>query len=499
MSSSLTAAREKLDHFFYAPEVPYGLALVRITLPLVMMSMILPRWAACREIFSLDGATAPLPLGYGYPFMFPEFGGTIAVALYCLLTLSLFTISVGYCTRLSLIVCSVLYFYFCNLDAISTMTKYSVICSHVLLMLACSNCGKLWSIDAWLSKRAGHDPDYALGAAWPRRCLQLLIGIVYFGAAITKMNTPTFLSGDQLNFWMLTHINFKHPLGELISLYPVAIKMMSYTALIWEVTFVFLVWRGPWRPWVLAIGILFHFMTVLTLGLLIFPMVCFSCYLCFLDEIDVAHIRQSWGAMLAKGTRWAQSLQHAFDRMPAPGAWSRQRTHAYLAAIPLTLFAVGGGVGLEHWLDRYGDRRPEGRYTLKEVEPEQLARLLSPPVNIRDSDKFFAVDTGTILVGDLLADRRRVFRQGETLIAQCNLTPPHEDMWIECKVLDEGNRLVDRVGNIALREQFRSNFTYMISPAMEPGNYTLSFENAGREVQRKYVTIVGDSRTAHAN
>ncbi len=499
MSSTFAMAREKLDRFFYAPEIPYGLALVRITLPIVMMSMILPRWIACREIFSLDGATAPLPLGYGYPFMFPEFSGTVAVALYTLMTLTLFTISLGYCTRLSLIVCSVLYAYFCNLDAISTMTKYSVITSHVLLLLACSHCGKLWSIDAWLAKRAGHEPDYAAGPAWPRRCLQLLIGIVYFGAAITKMNTPAFLSGDQLQFWMLTHINFKHPLGELLSLYPVLIKLMSYVAIVWEVTFVFLVWRGPWRSLVLATGILFHFMTVLTLGLMIFPMVCFSCYLCFLDETDVAHIREWWTTLLAKGTLWVKSIQRIFDAMPSPGAWAQRANGAYIACLPITLAFVGGGVGLEHWLDRYGDRRPEGRYTLKEVDPNFLARMLAPTARIRDTDKFFAVDTGTILVGDLLADRRKVFRHGETLIAQCNLTPPHEDMWIECKILDEGHRLVNRVGNIALREQFRSNFMYPITAAMEPGEYTLSFENGGREVLQRRITIVGDGRTANAN
>ncbi|MDP1799404.1 MAG: HTTM domain-containing protein [Planctomycetaceae bacterium] len=499
MSSSIATIREKFDRFFYAPEVPYGLALVRITLPLVMLSMILPRWTACREIFSLDGATAPLPLGYGYPYLFPEFSGPVAVALYTLMTLTLLTISLGYCTRISLIVCSVLYFYFCNLDAISTMTKYSVISSHVLLLLACSNCGRLWSIDAWLSKRAGSEPDFAVGPAWPRRCIQLFIGIVYFGAAITKMNTPTFLSGDQLNFWMMTHINFKHPLGELLSLYPIALKMMSYTALIWEVTFVFLVWRGPLRPWVLAIGILFHFMTVLTLGLLIFPLVCFSCYLGFLDEHDVAHIRQWWGDVLTKGTSWAQGIQRGFAALPLPGAWSNGARGAYAAALPLALAVVAGGVGLEYWLDRYGDHRPEGRYTLKVVEPEALERLLTQSDRIRDTDKFFAVDTGTILVGDLLADRRRTFHHGETLIAQCNLTPPHEDMWIECKVLDEGNRLVDRIGNIALREQFRSNFMYSISAAMDPGEYTLSFENGGREVLRKRITVVGDGRTASAN
>ncbi|HET6425842.1 MAG TPA: HTTM domain-containing protein [Planctomycetaceae bacterium] len=499
MLKFLSETRARLEHFFYAQEVPYGLALVRITLPIVMMSMILPRWAACREIYSSDGAPAPLPYGYGYPDLIPILDGPTTVALFSLLTLTLFTISIGYCTRLSLVVCSVLYAFFCNLDAISTMTKYSVISSHVLLLLACSNCGKLWSVDAWLSKRAGLQPDYPMGPAWPRRCLQLMIGLVYFGAAVTKMNTPTFLSGDQLHFWMMTHINFRHPVGELLSLYPILLKMMSYVALVWEVTFVFLVWRGQWRPWVLAIGILFHFMTVLTLGLMIFPMVCFSCYLGFMDEHDFGGIREWWTALLAKGDAWARGIQRVFNAMPAPGAWQKWSGGAYAAVGPVFMLAAFGGLGLEYWLDRYGDRRAEGRYTLKEVDPDLMARMLAPTPRIRDIDKFFAVDTGTILVGDLLADRRRVFRHGETLIMQCNLTPPHEDMWIECKVLDGDNRLVSRVGNIALREQFRSNFTYPITAAMEPGEYTFRFETAGREVLRKTITVVGDTRTANAN
>ncbi|GIT28627.1 MAG: hypothetical protein Ct9H300mP1_06730 [Planctomycetaceae bacterium] len=43
--------------------------------------------------------------------------------------------------------------------------------------------------------------------AWPRRLMQLLIGLIYLGAAITKIHTPTFFSGDQLRFWLMTDVN----------------------------------------------------------------------------------------------------------------------------------------------------------------------------------------------------------------------------------------------------------------------------------------------------
>ena len=125
--------------------------------------------------------------------------------------------------------------------------------------------------------------------------------------------------------------------------------------------------------------------------------------------------------------------------------------------------------------------------------------MTAPPEPLRDEDKFFAVDTGTLLVGDMLADRRRVFRQGDKLITQCHLVPPHEDMWIECRILDAQNRIVHRSGNVAMRESFRLNFDYPITTAVEPGDYSVVITTAGREIQRKRISIVGNGSTMAAN
>jgi hypothetical protein len=496
MRTFLANVRRSLSEFFFALETPYGMACMRIMLPLVMFSMVLPRWPYTRELYSSDGATAPLAVGYGYFSLLPEFSGEVAVALHSILVLALCCVLVGYKTRWALVLSLVIYPYLSLLDAISTMTKYTVITTHLLLLLSCSNCGAIWSVDAWL--RGGNDPlNMPKFAAWPRRLAQLLIGIVYFGAAITKMNTPTFLSGDQMQLWMLTHINFRHPIGEWLSLYPVLLKAMAYVVLVWEVTFVFLVWRGMWRPWVLAIGVVFHFMTTVTLGLFIFPMTCYSAYMAFIDEHDIPLLKRWLAGPLAYAHHALEALRHAVERLfGRPAGWG-YAAHAVFPA--LMLATAGGGVGLEYWMDPYGVRRPEGRHQLQPLDPEFAQRLLAPTPKIRDQDKFFAIDTGSFLVGDLLGDRRKVFRQGETLIAQCHLVPPHEDMWIECKFLDGDNRLVDRIGNIATRDAFRLNFPYNITDATPPGDYTLVFETAGREVLRKRVTIVDNNPQANAN
>ena len=160
---------------------------------------------------------------------------------------------------------------------------------------------------------------------------------------------------------------------------------------------------------------------------------------------------------------------------------------------------MGAGVAWEYQLDPYGLRRPEGPYELIPVEPQILQAMLSPTPALRDVDKFFAIDTGTIQFGDLLVDRRSSYRQGERMIAQCHLNVPHEDMWIELQLLDSENHLVAHRNQIAAREVYRSHFQYDISSATEPGDYTLVIRTAGNEVLRKPIKILPSSRWAFGN
>lgn len=496
---------KRTERFFFTEEVPYGLALCRISLPLALLTMALPRWSTARELFSIEGATAPLAIGYGYLNFLPEFSGSIAVGLYSAMVMALFCTSIGWCTRTSLIISNVLFTYFCMLDCVSTMTKYTVIATHVLFILALSECGSLWSVDAWLAgrKRLHWPGEPALERrrfpAWPRRLLQIHIGAVYFGASITKMHTPTFFTGDQLQYWMQTHVNVQHPLGEYLSLYPILLMAFAYVSIVWEITFLFIAWKSMWRTFVLPIGVLFHFMTMLTLGLMLFPVICYITYFSFVDEDDVQQL-SAWSRRQVRRFAWLKSLSQRVvgwrDRLGDPVGWKTSSRAAFVFG--LALFSVAH-VELEHWRDPYGIRRPEGPHALTLADPAVVEKILAPTEPMRDSDMFFAVDTGTILVGDQLANRRREFRQGETLIAHCHLTPPHEDIWIECQIQDAEHRIIDRLGAVATREMFRSNFTYPISDQMLPGEYTLVITTAGRPVLKKFISVLPRHGLASAN
>jgi hypothetical protein len=418
---------------------------------------------------------------------------------------ALLSAAVGWCTRASLILSAVLFTYFSMLDYVSTMTKYTVIATHVLVLLSLSSSGSLWSVDAWLAGRKrpswpGVTTDQLERfPAWPRRLLQIFIAVVYFGAAITKIHTPLFFTGDMMQFWMQTHINFKHPIGEYLSLHPILLVASGYITVIWEITFIFLCWKSRWRSIMLPIGILFHFMTTLTLGLLMFPMICYCTYLSFIDEEDWQKTA-AWFRRQCRRFQWLKTgVSQLVDwraRLGSPIGWQSSARAAFVFS--MAMFAVVN-VEVEHWMDLYGERRPEGKYALTPMDPVEVARIMSPTEPLRPSDRFFAIDLGTFLVGDRLANRRTEFTQGEVVIAQCNLTPPHEDMYIECLLQDNENRILDRFGTVATREMFRANFNYQLTDAMPPGEYSLVIKTAGQPILSKKFQVLQRYGNAAAN
>jgi hypothetical protein len=500
--------RRIFSRFFHAEEVPFGLAAIRILLPLVLLCPMLPRWFHARELYSSDGAVAPLWIGFGYRDMLPELPGTLAVALFSILILSLVASSIGWRTRTSLILATVLYTYFNLFDAVSTMTKYSVIASHVLLLLSVSKCGAIWSVDSWLQRQRQQRDDTAgklsagwpRSAAWPRRLLQLLIGCVYFGAGVTKMHTSGFLTGEQLQAWLVTNVNYRNPAGEYLAQLPSLIVVFAYITVVWEIVFIFTAWRGWGRRIMLVTGIVFHFLTVLTLGLFVFPMICTTIYLAFLNEDDAARFaavfRSFVGRIRAGATNVTVGPRRTFFSSP-PGLLRKRSGQLFCLSVLAAAFA---GAEIEYLLDPYGERRPEGPYELRALDTEFVeSTLLGPPTPVRLIDKFESFEIGTALVGGVLAGRRTAYDAGETITAQCTLTPGHEDMWLECSLHDENDRLVNRIGQVAVREMLRCNFYYELNESLEAGDYSLVLSCAGRSLLRKNFTLENSRISAAAN
>lgn len=478
---------------FFSEEAPFGLALVRILLPWVLVIDGLFRWPHVRELYSTDGAPAPLALNFGYPGFLPEFSGPVAVALHTAMLFFLVTASLGWCTRLSLVGGTLLYFYFGYLDVVSTLTKYTCIATHLLLLLSLSSCGEVWSVDAWLrrsrSLRLGLRLSPPRAAIWPQRLIQVLLAMVYFGAAITKLHTPSFFSGDQLMYWMITYINNEHPVGDLLAQFPVVLVLCCYTTLIWELVFSVVVWQKWGRVPTLVIGAGFHVMTALTLGLYIFPMVMIVSYAGFLTEQDVLALRRafrrwSWFSRFAGS---ASAFVRGFA-LPAP----RLRWAATAGfALALTLVTLGG-VQAEQMMDVYHLGR--GKLPLREVPAAEVARLMQERP-LREVDKFLSLDIGTTVVGEHLIDRGATVRQGQIAVVQVTLLPPHEDLWVECLLRAPDGALVSRLADIIPREVFRYQFRYKLDGALAPGVYSVHIRSGNQDVLKKELTLLAADGT----
>ncbi len=485
MSSSSRSAAASVRDFFFAEETPYGLAAIRILLPLILLCVVLPRWSHTRELFSTDGAPSPLAVNYGVMNFPPEPSGTLAVAMMTALAFCLVTASVGWHTRLSLAVSWALYTYLNMLDSLSTFTKYSVISSHVLLLLTLSDCGAVWSIDAW--RRRGQAARRS--PVWPRRLVQLLVGLIYFGASFTKLHTDGFISGDQIRYWLLTNLNNANPLGEYLALYPEMIVIMSHIAVVWQVVFLFISWRGYGRLCALGMGTLFHLSTVWILGLFIFPPIMITTYLAWLSEEDVRKIRR-------RVTEFADRVGIGFPtgrlfRLPA---WLLRFGRAVpvpslvlmTAALSTTVVL---GLEVEQRLDPYQERGPDGPLVLTPMSDDEVQLMLGETETIREADKFFSMEVGRETMGGVLVGRTNVCRAGERVLVQCTLIPPHQDMWVACSLMDETGNEILRAGQPVTREARRVDFSFIIPTCIPPGTYRFTAFSGTAEVLSRTVTI----------
>ena len=211
---------------------------------------------------------------------------------------------------------------------------------------------------------------------------------------------------------------------------------------------------------------------------------CCSLYFAFLNEHD-AQLIGDWCRRLVRpenpiATR-ARAVLGSLARL-VPEVPPRA---AAVAFVVTTVLVAGAGLATEHRLDPFGLRQPNGKHQLAELDIEQVRLMLQTSPRIRESDKYLAFDIGSELFGDLLVNHRESFKHGETLLAQCTLTPPHEDMWIECNLHDAENHLIDRVGQVIDRATLRSNYAFDMLPSLEPGKYFLVVKSAGQEITRR--------------
>ena len=467
MSDSLARLRARWNGFFHAEERPDALALIRILLCATLLVGVVQRLPHARLLISADGAATPFDATIAA--LVPP--GGVAVAMYAALAVCLLAGAIGWQTRLALAAAVVLYPLVGFLDAATTLTKYTIIGTHGLLLLAMSPAAAAWSVDARFGSAARDRIP-----TWPRRLLQLFLCALYFGTAITKIQTPAYHTGEHLIFWMLTDINAAHPLGHWLATQPTLAVIAAETTLIWELLFAVAIWVRPLRRPMLAAGVAFHLGTLAMLGLWLFPFVMLALYPAFAESSRVR------ATLLAIASR---------VRLPAVPQLRPAATAGGFAAV--LLLSVVTAVEAEYRLDPLDRRHPERRPVATPLDAAAVGDLLDAARPLGPKDWVYRVDLGTTMAAGAMLPHDGVVAADDPLLLQVWVHQPHPDFWLQTDVhrLDAGDSegVLYEGGVAVLREQRSVVSPFAARDPLPPGAYAAVLKYEGREIWRKRFVV----------
>ncbi len=414
-------AASSVTRFLFAVESPRPRALMRIGLAAVLLWEFGWKWPFTVELYSAAGNVTAFP---GFPEI--VLSASTTVMLHALMLVSLVAVLIGWWTRINLILSATLVLGFAFQDAISTLTKYTVIGSHLLILLALTQSGAAWSVDAWLRRR--YSSAVPLSPVWPRRLMQLLVCSVYWGAAVTKIRLPSFATGDLLEFSLLDDAYGGTYLGHWLATHPEWLIVGSLLTVFYEVLFPVLVWIPRMRRVMLCCGILFHSTLWMTMHLEVFSPLMIIALIAFVDERDLKWL--DWN-------RRVRCVDHS------NGLRSAQRTLrvavSFISYLAIVGVVIAIGLNWQKTHDRYGVFGEAGTDEIVEInaddaitmidafEPDYADYVHRVEVGHRLGHRHVFGDDATFAVGDVVTIMVRFTQPHPNFILDWKLIPPQED------------------------------------------------------------------------
>lgn len=224
---------------------------------------------ACLPLEQWRAETDELSLGHRLLRPWQEDNTLLAIALWGWV-LSVVLLLVGLCTRAAAISTWVLSMSFDYVNPYINNAGDTIRVILLFYLMLCP-CAALWSVDACLKKWRGRRaplPSPAPASCgptsgpvyvwpWPLRLLFVQMVLIYFMNGLYKLTGPDWLEGQSLYYVLgdvtLTRVSYAQ--------FPVPLwltQIMTWTVLVWEVSFPLLVAVRWIRPWALGFGAAFH-------------------------------------------------------------------------------------------------------------------------------------------------------------------------------------------------------------------------------------------------
>ena len=284
------------NRFWFAPQDCASLSVMRIVTGLLLFYSHLV-WAMNSASFfgsnswlSQDAASTIQSESFSYSLLWLIDGlpGAIS-AVHCCALLSAALLIVGFYSRTAAIAAFVFTVSFANRNP-TALYGFDQVLGFLTLYLSISPGEARFSLTSWrLRKKHIRPMTASVSANIALRLIQSHLCLLYLVSGLAKLKGLTWWSG--VAFWGAVG-NLEYQTIDLTWMvdWPITINVLTYTVLIWEISYCFLVWNRWLRPIVIAMAIPVHLGIALCFGMITFGLVMLAANLAFVSPTLIKEI-----------------------------------------------------------------------------------------------------------------------------------------------------------------------------------------------------------------
>jgi hypothetical protein len=150
-----------------------------------------------------------------------------------------------------------------------------------LFCLMWADSGAVWSIDAWRRGTTG-DMRPETTAIAPLRLMRFQLAVIYLSAGLYKIDSPIWRNGTAVYYVLNSNVHQRIPYF-VAPEYGFISTLLTYTTLLWELGFAFLILFRPTRLLALLLGVGIHIGMFSFMEVGPFHLVMLSSYVAFLN------------------------------------------------------------------------------------------------------------------------------------------------------------------------------------------------------------------------
>ncbi|WP_459555222.1 hypothetical protein [Lacunimicrobium album] len=164
------------------------------------------------------------------------------------------------------------------------------------LYLAIGGCGGAYSVDQvlrrlWRNESAFHAPRKTSRARLGTRLIQVHYAVIYFAAGCSKMLGEAWWNGEAM--WMaIANAEYQSIDMTWLANYPWILEFATHLTILFEISFLFLIWNQWFRPLYLLLGIGMHLGIALCMGMPTFGIAMIYGYLAFVRPQKIRQIER---------------------------------------------------------------------------------------------------------------------------------------------------------------------------------------------------------------